>query len=330
MTALKQAKAYTDSSIAIKKEIGELDYLKNSYFNLSEIQALMGDVTGALESYKMYSAFKDSVFNTENAKKIAELQIQYESDKVEVIKQAQQEKQKQIRNIIYSGLAIAVIFLVILLIQRNKISKERRKIALEQERTRISRDLHDDLGSGLTGILMMSEQLQSSSAKEQAGNNIEKIKQSSRQMVDQMGEIVWAMNSKNDTLENLIGYVNTYARDYLESTNINHHIQIPESIPDAMVTGPVRRNIFLVVKESLNNISKHASATNVDMQINIEANKMKIILTDNGKGFEMGQTRRFGNGLKNMQSRMTDIKGHFHIESGIQKGTQTMISFPLA
>src|SRR5204863_3865207 len=138
---------------------------------------------------------------------------------------------------------------------------ERRQIALEQERTRISRDLHDDLGSGLTGILMMSEQLQSSSAKEQIGSNIEKIKLSSRQMVDQMGEIVWAMNSKNDTLENLVGYLNTYAHDYFENTAVLHRTDLPEVIPARAVSGIMRRNIFLVVKESLNNISKHAGAT---------------------------------------------------------------------
>jgi len=329
MAALKQAKLYLDSSIVIKKEIGELDYLKNSYRTLSEVLELMGDTKGALKNYRDYSALKDSIFSSQNQEKLTKLQLQYDLDKKEAVIKAQQEKQKLIRNIIYSGLGIAVIFLFILLIQRNKIAKERRLIALEQERTRISRDLHDDLGSGLTGILMMSEQLQSSSAKEQTGNNIEKIKQSSRQMVDQMGEIVWAMNSKNDSLENLVGYLNTYARDYFENTNINHQIQIPESIPDAMLTGPMRRNIFLVVKESLNNISKHANATNVNLQMNIEGKKMNITLTDNGNGFDPAQTRRFGNGLKNMQSRMADIKGTYTIQSEIQKGTKTTITFPI-
>jgi signal transduction histidine kinase len=177
--------------------------------------------------------------------------------------------------------------------------------------------------------VMMSEQLQDSSPKELVANNLEKIKKSSRQMVEQMGEIVWAMNSKNDTLENLLGYLNTYARDYFENIDIKQQIEMPERIPHTEMTGMKRRNIFLVVKESLNNIVKHANATQVSISMTIDKNQMLISLADNGKGFEMGQTRRFGNGLKNMQSRMEDIKGSYCIESSVAKGTKTVISFPL-
>ena len=148
-------------------------------------------------------------------------------------------------------------------------------------------------------------------------------------MVDQMGEIVWAMNSKNDTLENLVGYLSTYARDYFENFDISPKVEMPEKMPHAEMTGMKRRNIFLVVKESLNNIVKHANATQVSLNMEIHKNDVNITVADNGKGFEMGQTRRFGNGLKNMQKRMEDIKGTYHIESGKEKGTKTVISFPL-
>jgi signal transduction histidine kinase len=327
--ALKQAQLYLDSSITIKKELGELDYLKNSYQNLSEAQALLGDDSHALESYKIYSTLKDSVFNSENAKKIAELQLQYEYDKTETMKRAAQEKQALIRNSVYAGLGITVLFLLLLLNQRNKIAKERRQIALEQERTRISRDLHDDLGSGLTGILMVSGQLHSAEGGE-SGKHIEQIRKTSRQLVDQMGEIVWAMNAHNDTLENLVGYLNTYTGDLLENTSITRRLELPSSIPVVTMSGMMRRNIFLVVKESLNNIMKHANAATVTIQMTVEGNKMSIILADDGDGFEMGKTRRFGNGLINMQSRMAAAGGEYHIESAPGRGTTTSIRFPLA
>jgi len=328
--ALKQAKLYLDSAAAIKKEIGDYNSLKLTFLDLSRTEELLGEDKMALDYYKKYSAAKDSVFNSENEKKITTLQMQYEFDKKEASVKAEQEKQKLVRNYIYSALGIVVVFLMVLLVQRNKIAKERRIIELEQERMRISRDLHDDLGSGLTGVLMLSEQLQASSAKELITGNIEKIKQSSRQMVDQMGEIVWAMNAKNDTLENLLAYLDTYTRDYFENTTISQQIVLPGTIPHTVMTGMTRRNIFLVLKESLNNITKHACATEVILDIKMNGNSMNIVLTDNGKGFEPNQTRRFGNGLKNMQSRMADIKGNFSIESNNGKGTKTVISFPLA
>jgi signal transduction histidine kinase len=327
---LDKALEFENLGLELAEKANYLDMQKQAYRIRAMIHYKSKNFKAAFDDENNYLLLYEHLFNDETNRNITQMQLQYDFDKKEAAAKAQLEKQKLIRNLIYSAMALAVLFLTVLLVQHNKIAKERRQIALEQERMRISRDLHDDLGSGLTGILMMSEQLQATSTQELVSNNIEKIKNSSRQMVEQMGEIVWAMNSKNDTLENLVGYLNTYAADYFENSHITQRIHLPESIPNTNMTGMMRRNVFLVVKESLNNITKHANATTVSMHINIENNKMNITLTDNGKGFEMAQTRRFGNGLKNMHSRMADIKGHYQIESAIEKGTKTTISFPLA
>jgi signal transduction histidine kinase len=337
----QKAISHLNKGLALAKTIGGLEAIKQAYQYLAEIYKSTKEYKLAYQNYFLFRQTNDSIYNSANEKKMTQLEMEYdfkkardsvkaEQDKKDALAKSRSENQKTVRNYIYSGMTIAVIFLVIVLIQRSRIAKVRRQQALEQERTRISKDLHDDLGSGLTSILMMSEQMQVSSGKELVNNNIEKIKDSSRQMVDQMGEIVWAMNSKNDTLENLVGYINAYAREYFENSNISQHIHLPESIPDTTMTGMIRRNVFLVVKESLNNIIKHAHATYVNLHMNIDDNKMNITLTDNGKGFEMVHTRRFGNGLKNMHSRMAEIKGSFKIESALQRGTKTVISFPLA
>ena len=299
------------------------------YELLRKIYEKKNDYKQALLYADKYLTLHDTLNDREKLSEYRELETKYNME-VKDRTIAEQEKQKVVRNYIYSGLGVVVVFLIVLLIQRNKIASERRKMALEHQRMRISRDLHDDLGSGLTGVLMLSEQLQNHSTKELVNSNIEKIKQSSRQMVEQMGEIVWAMNSKNDTLENLLAYLDTYTRDYFENTNISQQVSLPDTVPHIVMSGITRRNIFLVLKESLNNITKHACATEVMLDIKITENSMNIVLTDNGKGFEPGQTRRFGNGLKNMQSRMTDIKGSFSIESNNGEGTKTVISFPFA
>jgi signal transduction histidine kinase len=327
---LDKALEYEEKGLAQAKNASMNDFVKEAYRTLAMIHFKKKNYKEAFENEQLYLQMYQQIYNEETKKNITQLQMQYEFDKKEAVARTEAEKQKLIRNVIYSGMGVAVVFLVVLLIQRSKIAKERRQIALEQERTRISRDLHDDLGSGLTGILMMSEQLHPAASAELVINNLEKIKKSSRQMVEQMGEIVWAMNSKNDTLENLMGYLNTYARDYFENTNISQLVKLPESIPHAVMTGMKRRNIFLVLKESFNNIAKHANASHVILNMEIEKNHMNITVADNGRGFEMGQTRRFGNGLKNMQIRMTNIHGTYQIESAIDKGTTTIISVPLA
>ena len=207
-------------------------------------------------------------------------------------------------------------------IQKTEFEKQQ---ALDAERSRISRDLHDDIGAGLTGISMLSEQLQHLSEPERIQKNASKIRESSSQLVDVMSEIVWSMNSKNDNLENLLGFIRNYVLNYFEGLPVKLSMEYPDVIPDVEIKSKERRNVFLVVKETLNNIVKHAQATEVVLHVDINANGMKIKITDNGKGFEISQVRRFGNGLKNMQSRMNEIGGSFDIRTEGGKGTITDI-----
>jgi signal transduction histidine kinase len=284
---------------------------------------------------------KDSIFNDENASKMKGLEMQYDFDKDAAIQKAERDKKDALiataiatqrfkHNVIYLGLAMLVFFLLIVIILRTKLAKERRLKGLEQERSRISKDLHDDLGSGLISILMMTEQMQNPDNKFLISGNVEKIKQSSKMMVEQMRVIIWAMNSMNDTLENLLIYIQNYSLDYFENLPIKSTIHLPEIIPIKNMTGMARRNVFLVVKESLNNITKHSKATEFEINIIVENDSMNIVITDNGNGFDVNETRRFGNGLKNMNSRMKELNGTFFIESIIGKGTKTSINFPLS
>ena len=336
----KNALINIQKGLSIAKEIKALEWMKDAYRNLADIYSFEKNYQAAYGNESLFKLINDSMFNMDREKKLTQLQMKYdfkseqdsikaEQAKKDALSETEISNQKKARNYILLIMAIVVGSLVVLIIQRNRIAQVKKQQALEQERMRISRDLHDDLGSGLTGILMMSDQLQSGAANETVHVNIEKIKNSSRQMVDQMGELVWAMNAKNDTLQNLIGYLNTYARDYFENSPITQTVEVPENIPDVTMSGMTRRNIFLVLKESMNNIAKHAEATAISLKIEASANQMMIVITDNGKGFTPGETRRFGNGLKNMQSRMNDIKGSYSIESSAGKGTRTSIRCPL-
>jgi len=144
--------------------------------------------------------------------------------------------------------------------------------------------------------------------------------------LNKMNAIIWSMNSGNDTLDNLVSYIRVYALEYFENTPVVCKVNTPEKIEPRELTGDKRRNIFLCVKETLNNALKHSNATEIkiDIQVNHE---LVIRIHDNGKGIDLQKLRQFGNGLKNIQNRMSSIGGHFTIEN--KNGTMTTLILPL-
>ena len=186
--------------------------------------------------------------------------------------------------------------------------------AQQEERNRISADMHDDLGAGMTSIRLYSEL-----AKGKVGENvipeINKISSSADELLDKMNAIIWSMSSQNDSLGNMVGYIRSYATDYLESTGIEHDIIIPERLPAIEVTGTVRRNVFLVIKEALQNIIKHSGANKVDIVMKKEQEGLSLTIHDNGKGIDFNNIRPYSNGLSNMKKRMEDVGIDFKIEN---------------
>jgi signal transduction histidine kinase len=197
--------------------------------------------------------------------------------------------------------------------------------AQQEERERISADMHDELGSGMTAIRLMSE-IARNKMKEQTPVEIEKISHSADEVLNKMNAIIWSMNSGNDTVDNLISYIRSYALEYFESTPINCKVKIPDHIDMIEVTGDKRRNIFLCVKETLNNAMKHSKASELKINIIIQ-DKLEICISDNGVGIDLERIRQFGNGLKNIAKRMTSIGGTYKIENRV--GTVTILTLPL-
>ncbi len=186
--------------------------------------------------------------------------------------------------------------------------------AQQEERNRISEDMHDDLGAGMTAIRLYSEL-----AKSKAGENIlpeiEKISSSSDELINKMNAIIWSMSSHNDTLGNMVSYIRSYTIDYLENTGIKPLIIIPENLPEMVVNGIIRRNVFLVIKEALHNVIKHAAASEVKIILQKEKEGISLSIHDNGKGIDFKNIRQFSNGLSNMKKRMKDVKIEFSIEN---------------
>jgi signal transduction histidine kinase len=217
--------------------------------------------------------------------------------------------------------------------ERLKLENERKEMekqmavmaAHQEERNRISADMHDELGSGMTTIRLMSE-IAKNKMKDTIPVEIEKISNSADDVLNKMNAIIWSMNSRNDTVDNLVSYIRAYSLEYMEGTSIQCRVNTPDFIPRGEISGDKRRNIFLCVKETLNNTLKHSKASSLVIDIQT-GDELIIRIADNGTGIDMQKLREFGNGLKNIYRRMESIGGSFSIENN--NGTVTTLKLPV-
>ena len=236
-----------------------------------------------------------------------------------------------------AGLALALIgSFAARLRMRRRIEILRYQHKLEQDRTRIAKDMHDELGSKLTRISYISElakqnQIQPGPAMSQ----IETIAETSRQLLRSMDEIVWAVNPRNDTLEHLAAYLGQHANDYFQNTSIECSVEIPPLLPHCPVSSESRHHLFLSFKESLTNILKHSGAAHVRIQMDVTEATFQLRVADDGKGMGRvsGHPEAFlsenADGLRNMRLRLQDVGGECKIETNPSKGITIIFSIPL-
>lgn len=232
--------------------------------------------------------------------------------------------------------AFAVLGVAVALTQRRryhyKLERLERQREMERERTRIARDLHDDLGTSLTQIGMLSalanRDLTSSA---EVKSIIEQVRGRARDMVAALDEIVWAVNPKNDSLTELVNYLDHFAEQFFRPSNIRCRLEIPNQLPACLLPAEQRHHLFLAFKEALNNVSRHSSASQVLVSVEIRANEAIISIDDNGRGFNQLDTssHQAGNGLANIQQRMKEAGGHAEVQSMPEKGTSVIFHIPL-
>jgi ligand-binding sensor domain-containing protein/signal transduction histidine kinase len=207
--------------------------------------------------------------------------------------------------------------------------------AVEQERIRIARDIHDDLGSSLTHIALLSELAQTDfDQPANARSHINEIFTTARRVARSVDEIVWAIDPKNDPLEMSLAYICKTAQDYLRAGGIICRLELPEELPARALSSTARHHLYLVVREALNNIIKHAAATEVQLRLSVESGHLLMIIADNGLGFTVpalssGPAARVGHGLGNMVQRLEIVGGCFELESQPGRGTVIRLVLPL-
>lgn len=235
-------------------------------------------------------------------------------------------------------LSLAAVFLLlaggIRAIEMRKIKERTRRLeqetAIERERLRISKDMHDDIGSRLTQIELLSNLTRRNmNDTGKIEKSLEEISAAADDIVTSFDEIVWAVNPRYDTVVDVMDYLSQYISSYLGRAAIESHVDLSPPPSTVYVSAETRHNIFMVLKESLNNIVKYAGATDVWVRFLCTESQLTMTVRDNGSGFDINAEKRFSEGLTNMRKRMEDVGGTCVVESAPGKGTTVTAVVPL-
>lgn len=226
-------------------------------------------------------------------------------------------------------------FVVTRKLQR-KLERLQQQQALQRERERIAKDIHDDLGAGLTSILLQSALAQKNRPGEK--NHLERISATATELVGAMDEIVWAIDPENDTLDAVVTYTGKYVQEFVTQAGVRCRLDLPTQLPAFALSSQDRHNLYLAIKEVLNNAVKHAGASEISLSFKLQSERFSFIIKDNGRGFVPGALPpsppadgriSSGHGLRNISERLERIGGAAVFRSEVGKGTEVELTVPL-
>jgi signal transduction histidine kinase len=213
------------------------------------------------------------------------------------------------------------------IIERQRVERQH---VIEQERTRVAQDLHDELGSTLTEVSMLGSLARTPSLPPDARDGyLDKLTHSSRAVISTLDEIVWAVNPKYDSVASLASYYSLYAQRFLNLAGISCRLQVAETFPAAPLDSRLRHGVFLAFKEALNNAVRHSGASSVRIGMDVTDHQLRVAVSDDGKGFRVDHVGPGSDGLAGMKRRMTNLGGRCEITSEPGKGTSVQFLLPL-
>lgn len=214
---------------------------------------------------------------------------------------------------------------------RLKMDSLEKDAALSRERARIAKDIHDDLGASLTQISLLSKLAHHDlDQQDKAASHLSNIASAARAGVKAVDEIVWAVNPRHDSVEHLLDYAGQFAVDFLRNAGLRCRVDFPPHVPPLELASEARHSLYLLVKESLNNIVKHAGASEVLLRAEVGDGLLTLHIEDDGTGFEQAPDNAFSDGLHNMRERLLALGGSFRITSAPGRGTSVTAQLPLA
>lgn len=317
------AKKYFDTSLAIAGSIGSVAEVKNAYEGLMKIAVEEKDWKNAYDYNTIFKKLSDSIFIKSNIT-LRNQEKKYNEDKIALLQTNNRNK-----NIIVVGSLILFLLLLVsgvLYYLRNRLLDRNRSLRRELEiRSQIASDLHDDMGSSLSSIHIFSELLRKNG--HDSHDLLSKIESNAKDTLDALDDIIWLVKPSNDKFSDLGMHISEFAIPLFESKEISFEIDFPESIAEVALPMETRRNIFLVIKESVNNLVKYADCSNALIKASCDGSNLCFIVKDDGKGFDPGMlTNR--NGIKNLKARANQINADLQIRSSPGNGTEIRLIIP--
>ncbi|MBX2917403.1 MAG: tetratricopeptide repeat protein [Cyclobacteriaceae bacterium] len=326
-----QAIAYFDSTLLLAA--GKNPYLEmDSHINLATITERLGNHKQSLFHFKRYAALSDSLNTAENRTVAEEMEAKYQNtakqNEIELLKKDQEllAQRQKANTVLIILILFSITIISALLINRYRVlNRIKRQAELENMRQNIARDLHDDIGSTLSSINIMSKL-----AMQQNDNtgHLQKISTYSSRMMETMSDMVWSINPVNDSVAQMLAKMKEFAGEILEPKNIQYEFVYDNSLNEIRLDVEKRKSLFLIFKEAINNIAKYSEATQVFIRLNNVTGILHMQVQDNGNGFD-ASANTTGNGLKNMAARAQAIKGKWTQLTEPGKGTSICVEIPI-
>jgi two-component system, NarL family, sensor histidine kinase UhpB len=324
-------------NIKISLESGALDNTAEGHFELAKWYESRKQFDKAFENLKKAQQLTDSIKGNEIILQLKKLEEDYNAEKKEkeiaLLKKDQEFQTLALsrqRVIITLGVIgfISVLVIAILLINRYRVmNRTKRLLEIEKVRNNIARDLHDDMGSALSSINILSQV----ALVEKNGNTqsyLQRIGDQSARMMEDMGDMVWSINPRNDSMGQVLIRMREFATEIFELKNMDYQFS-EKGTEHLILNADHRKNLFLIYKETINNAAKYSQATKIEINIQQQDHTLIMSIKDNGNGFDE-QKVKAGNGLRNLRERAKEINASFELKSTVGVGTEINLKVPIA
>lgn len=342
MNDIPSALTYLNEANQLAQKNGFYHVLESSSDMLNYIyEEDLKDHEKALKSYRLYIAARDTIINEKAKIELLEKHYEYEYETKKTLIQKQTEADKAKQKLIFIVIVSILILLLLLVLawfyfykKKKALEKEIENKAIslevaEAERRRISADLHDDLGVGISTISLLGNRIKSQEDITMIKSDAENIIENTKRINEKLTEVIWELNTEHNNLEHLLLFIQKQGKQVFKEAGIDFSMLIPLELPHIFLSSYERKQLYFVVKEAFHNILKHAHATQVSGKVKINGT-IKIVIADNGHGFDVNEklNHKTGEGLTNMKNRLFSLNGKLGIVS-TSNGTQITLEIPL-
>ena len=315
------AKAMFFHALSIARDIGTMTEIKTAYEGLMKLNERTLRLDSALLYSKLFKQYSDSIVTESNNRHVRQMEAIYDTEKEQARIAFLETNRKNDRIFLFGALVLFLLILTsgILYYLRYRLLERNKRLSQELEiRSQIASDLHDDMGSTLSSIHIFSELLRKSGTNKE--ELLTKIEANAKDTLDALDDIIWLVKPSNDKFSNLCQHIREYAVPMFQSKGIQFIIDFPESVSEIPLPMDTRRNIFLIVKETVNNLVKYSKCTEASIIARNEDTVISFAVKDNGIGFDPEKlTDR--NGIKNIKSRAKKINADIKITTACGQGT---------